>query len=307
MVALFITHNYEDRYNIGNHHFKLELASRFDSHFFGPGYNGYSKKTSLATLLKKYNPDVLFLMFPTKDIERDNHLALFNYAKFEGTKIMYDTDAQSSVWLRCDFINRNKIDYLFLGNNFQINKAHKELISTPCEVNWLPFGVNTDYFVDKGKERVGDLIFLGCTNEIHYSNRIHMVAIVKRVFGHRFFFKPANDINRKKYVDVLNKHKIFVSAGDNEKGFFMKYLESMACGCLLISQYTPCFDRLGFIPGVHLGVYKNFNTCLDLCKYYLEYGQERAETARAGRQFVLKNHTWVQRADELIEKVLWKD
>jgi glycosyltransferase involved in cell wall biosynthesis len=284
----------------------MELAKRFGKYFFfGPGYNDYNETWTLEDLLRGHKPDVLFFMFPTRDIERKKFLSTLRYGKFDGPKVYYDTDAQSSIWPRCAFINKHRIEYLFLGNNNQYIDDHIELINLPCHVQWLPFGVNTNYFTDFGYYRTKKLMFLGSTNERHYAYRIHMIAVLKRVFGADFFFKPTNEINREVYVRVMNDHRIFASAGDQAKGFFMKYLESMACGCLLITQRGPCYQPLGFVHGRHLILWKNYNELIEYCKHYLENDEERKRIAQQGREFVLKNHTWGHRVDTMLGAIKW--
>jgi len=300
-TALFITPNYEKRYNIGNHHFKEELGRRFgNTVFYGPGYKWYNDKRQLEEVVKKFDPDVLLLMFPTRMIERREPLALLKYQNFVGPKIIFDTDAQSSIWPRCKFINKIDADCLFLGNNYQYINDHKKLLDVNCDVYWSPFGVNENYFKIIRAKRYRPFGFLGCTNEIWYSDRIHMVAVMKRCFGAKFHFTPSNRIQRENYVKFLNETNIFVSAGDRAKGFFMKYLEAMACGCMLLSQYTPAFDRLGFIDGVHLKIYKDFSEMVDLAKYYLLEFDEREKIAEQGRNFVLRKNTWKHRVDRIL-------
>lgn len=300
-TVLFLCPNYEDRYNIGNHHFRLAIAKRFETaYFYGPGYKGYDEKIKLVTLVDKHKPDILFLMFPTRHIENNEGLARLNYRKFDGLKVMYDTDSQSTIWPRCKFINKHKIDFLFLGNNYMFIPDHEENIEVDCKVYWLPFGVNQNYFKNYGRTRTRAAMFLGCTNESNYPDRLHMIAIMKRAFGIRFFFNSGNVYNRKKYVDLLNDHKIFVSAGDISKGFFMKNLEVMACGCLLISQATPCFDKLGFVNGEHYISYDLFNDLIERTRYYLMSLEEWRAVTKAGFRFAIENHTWEHRVDEML-------
>lgn len=252
-------------------------------------------------------PDVLFLMFPTRFIENDEGLAMLNYKKYDGLKVMFDTDSQSTIWPRCNFINRSGVDYLFLGNNYAFIPDHEENIEVDCKVHWLPFGVDTKYFNNKGRERNRPVMFLGCTNEWHYPDRLHMIAVMKMAFANRFFFNPDNRYNRRKYVEVLNDHKIFVTASDITKGFFMKNLEAMSCGCLLIAQVTPCFDKLGFVDGEHYVAYEHFNYLVERTKYYLKNDEELEKVASQGFRFVAENHTWDHRVNEMLRIIYGKE
>ena len=301
MDALFICHNYENRYNIGNHHFRLELCSRFDKvTFYGPGYENFDEVRP-SEILSQTKPDVVFFLFPTRDYERGEKYVTEDYSKFSGLKVLYDTDSQSSIYSRCLFCNKNKVDHVFLANNYKFIADHNEILDRKDRVYWLPFGVDTEFFRDLGLERENEILFLGCTNELHYLNRIHLVAVMKRTFGPRFFFNPSNEINGLRYVDILNRYKIFTSAGDRYQGFFMKYLEVMACGCMLISQSSPSFKKLGLNNGEHLVEYDNFNDLIDKSWYYLGKKEEREGIASRGREKVLKEHTWSRRVDQMME------
>ena len=287
---------------MGNHHFRLELASRFDnSVFYGPGYRSFEKfgAKDIVSVLK---PDVIFFMFPTRDYEREEEYLMVDYGSYDGLKVLYDTDSQSSIYSRCKFCNENGVDHVFLANNYKFLDDHREMMAgKDTKVHWLPFGVDTDFFTDLGKERDREVLFLGCTNELHYLNRIYMVAVMKRAFGARFFFNPSNEINNQKYIDILNRYKVFASAGDRYQGFFMKYLEVMACGCLLVSQYSPTFEKLGLVDGEHLVLYNSFNELVDKTWHYLGSREERESIAKRGREEVLRKHTWAHRVDEMME------
>lgn len=107
------------------------------------------------------------------------------------------------------------------------------------------------------------------------------------------------------YADLLNRHKVFVSAGDVSGGFFMKNLEAMACGCLLIAQYSPCFEKLGFVHGKHLLLWNSFSDLVDLTRRYLDDHEARARIAREGRKLVASKHTWDSRVDALLKELGW--
>lgn len=302
---LFLTYDQEDRYNIGNHHFKLEVASRFaEAYYFGPGYVGYREPVDIGPIIEGIDPDVLFIMLPGKDFKRETGLIRAKYRRYKCKKVLYDTDSQINIWSRCKFINRNEIDHLLLGNNFKFIGDHERLIDVPCKVWWQPFGVNVRFFANRMASRPKHLMFLGNIRWRNYPDRTIMVNTMRRVFGEEFFFRATNKITHIEYTQLLNKIRIFVSAGDIDKGFFMKYLEAMSSGCLLISQWSPCFERLGFVSGEHLFLYDSFEEMVDLARYYLDHDKERGEIAFRGSRFVAENHTWKHRVDELMERIL---
>lgn len=305
-AALFLCHNVEEKYNVGNFHFYFTLASRFGrSHFYGPGHENYNESHNLRDVVEGLDPHVIFFMMPARDMEKGSHLTRFDYSVFKGPlKVVYDTDSQRCVEAKCKFVNGNNIDYLLLGNNYRFIGEHERLINAPCKVMWQPFGVDTGFFADRMALRSGDILFVGNTKRYdHYPDRVHMVGVMSRVFGERFHF--GRGITLIAYADLLNKHKMFVSAGDVSGGFFMKNLEAMACGCLLIAQSNPCFAKLGFVHGRHMLLWDSFRELVDLTRQYLDDHEARARIAREGREFVMSNHTWDDRVDKLLRELGW--
>lgn len=281
------------------------MASRFnEAYYYGPGYVGYKEPVDIGPIIEGINPDVLFIMLPGRDFERGKGLVRAKYGRYGCKKVLYDTDSQINIWSRCRFINKNEIDHLLLGNNFKFIEDHERLIGVPCKIWWQPFGVDARFFADRMVSRSKHLMFLGNVRWRNYPDRTIMVNTMGRVFGRNFFFRPTNNITHIEYAELLNRIKIFVSAGDVDKGFFMKYLEAMASGCLLISQWSPCFERLGFVSGEHLLLYDSFEEMVDLVRHYLDHDEERKEMAFQGNRFVVENHTWRHRVDELVERII---
>ena len=305
-TALLLCHNIEEKYNVGNFHFYFTLANRFGRHhFYGPGHELYNESTPLKDLIRSIGPQVIFFMLPGRDLERGTHLARFDYSPFRNIlKVMYDTDSQRCIEAKCRFVDDNGIDYLILGNNYRYIGEHEKLIKTPCRVMWQPFGVDTGFFADRMAIRPGDVLFVGNTKRHdHYPDRVHMVGVMSRVFGDGFHL--GRGVNLIAYMDLLNRYKIFVSAGDVSGGFLMKNLEAMACGCLLITQHNACFERLGFVHGKHLLLWETFRELVDLTRHYLGDYDARTRIAREGRRLVADRHTWNDRVDRLLEKLGW--
>lgn len=306
--ALFLTRRDELKYSVGNFHFKSALGRRFRRRtFFGPGYDCYRENINLKDVIGSIDPDVIFFILPGRDLDGGMNLTDFDYGQFgRPLKILYDTDAQRCIGSRCEFVNRNKVDYLLLGNNYRYNRDHESLMRVPCKVMWQPFGVDIGFFADHRRSRPKDILFLGNTKWSIYPAREHMVGTMERKFGKRFFSSPGHRINLLDYVSLLNMYKVFVNAMDISNAFLMKNIEAMSCGCLLISQYNPCFGKLGFVHGRHLLLWKTFRELVGFVEYYLEHDRERREIASRGWEFVMHNHTWDHRIDGLLDKIQFK-
>jgi len=58
-----------------------------------------------------------------------------------------------------------------------------------------------------------------------------------------------------------------------------------------------------FEPGKEVVTYHNAEECAELIQYYLEHHEEREAIARAGQERTLREHTYYQRMQELVDIV----
>jgi len=58
-----------------------------------------------------------------------------------------------------------------------------------------------------------------------------------------------------------------------------------------------------FEPGKEVIAYRTPEECAELIQYYLEHEAERGAIARAGQERTLREHTYYQRMQELVEIV----
>jgi len=80
----------------------------------------------------------------------------------------------------------------------------------------------------------------------------------------------------------------------------MRLFEATGVGTLLITDWKGNLHEM-FEPGKEIVVYQNPEECAELIKYYLEHEEEREAIARAGQQRTLRQHTYFQRMQELVE------
>ena len=97
---------------------------------------------------------------------------------------------------------------------------------------------------------------------------------------------------------VLNNH---ISVAGNYANN-MRLYEAAGVGTFLITDSKENLNTL-FEPGKELVSYRSSEECVDQVTYYLEHEDERNEIARAGQARTLREHTYYQRMEELIEIV----
>jgi spore maturation protein CgeB len=81
-----------------------------------------------------------------------------------------------------------------------------------------------------------------------------------------------------------------------------RLFEATGVGTLLITDWKKNLHEM-FEPGKEIVTYRDPEECAELIRYYLEHEKERSEIARAGQRRTLREHTYYQRMQELVEIV----
>lgn len=290
-----ITIDYANRYNVGNFHLNVELASHFKEtrYFF------------MERGIKLNHPyfsqcDLIFINRPLRKIKHSSlEGATYRALDFRDYGIpilLFDTDTQMlSMKERIVALNKMGVTHIALGNNDKRVEDHKEIVQYAM---WFPFGFNPQYFFNHNlKVRQLQSGFIGSYRNLYYGPRKELVVEFIHRLGDRFFWKRMEHVE---YVNYLNNIRIFVLANDNDAGFFMKHLETMACGCMLLCQYTPLLEKLGFVNNEHLMWWNTISECEDKVLYHLAYHDERNRIAKNGEEEVKSKHTWTHRVNKLI-------
>jgi spore maturation protein CgeB len=97
---------------------------------------------------------------------------------------------------------------------------------------------------------------------------------------------------------TLNRH--IDMAGDYANN--MRLYEATGVGTLLVTEWKINLPEI-FEPGREVVTYRTREECVEVLQYYRAHEDERAAIAAAGQQRTLRNHTYFQRMQELIEIV----
>jgi spore maturation protein CgeB len=296
-----ITVDYASRYNIGNYHLNEALARRFKEHKYFFLEKGFKQKKNEEYFKAS---DLIFINRP---LRKTKHLTIegdtfrnLNFTNYVAPVVLFDTDSQAlKMQERVKYIKRIGVNYLALGNNDFRVAIHRGALPE-VDTFYFHFGVNTEHFKNFGN-RVREIPsgFIGSYRNHYYPNRLQMVDRFKHRMGDRFFWKR---MIKKEYVHYLNNMGIFVTANDLDMGFFMKHLESMSCGCMLLAEYTPLFEKLGFIDGEDLVTWTTLDDCEQKLMYYLAYDEPRKVIAKNGEKKA-RTFTWESRVSYLLDRI----
>ncbi|MEM4218057.1 MAG: glycosyltransferase [Candidatus Methanomethylicaceae archaeon] len=187
----------------------------------------------------------------------------------------------------------------------------------PAELNRLAFEPRVlSYLNNEGKPF--DVTFVGSFHSVHNS-RVALLEFLcphipnLRIWGPGIDHLSLNSPIRKCYrgqawgrnmYQILCKSRIAL----NHHGDILPYANNMrlfeatGVGTLLITDWKANLHEM-FEPGKEVVAYRTPEECTELIQYYLEHEEEREAIARAGQQRTLREHTYYQRMQELVDIV----
>jgi spore maturation protein CgeB len=111
------------------------------------------------------------------------------------------------------------------------------------------------------------------------------------------------------HVKIINQSKITITSNNLWNSLSMRYTEVLACKSFLLADKPEDFEKLGYIDGKHLVLYKGLIDLKDKIGYYLNHSNLREKIGKKGYEFVINNHTTdirVKQLTDIINKELFK-
>ena len=213
-----------------------------------------------------------------------------------------ESDGVKAYWA-IDTVSRYK-DELSVAKNYDLiftpNTEHVRALREDLpkkEVQLLLLGADDSYLYDRQLPRTLEVAFVGGQS---FPGRRLFLKFVHRHFAKRGFVGKA-------YMDELAKiyssAKIGVNYAMHGK-MNLRVFEVMACGALLLTNYSPEAHELGvFEAGEHYVEYKKLGELKERAQYYLRHAAERERIAKAGQRRVMEKHTLTERAKEVLRAV----
>ena len=107
--------------------------------------------------------------------------------------------------------------------------------------------------------------------------------------------------SKDKYAEIVSQTKINLNIGITEAGYQQRIFEILCAGGFLLTNAVR--DENIFEDKKHLVYYKNFDDLVNLCYYYNSHMEEAKIIANMGQQEVLEKHTYIHRAQQIVEDV----
>jgi len=170
----------------------------------------------------------------------------------------------------------------------------------------------------KDEERTLEVTFIGSFYEVHSSRVALLEAICARIPQVRIWGPGVDHLSRSSPIRghymgqmwglemlqtlrrsqiTLNHHGDVAPYANN-----MRLFEATGVGTLLITDWKSNLQEM-FEPDKEVAAYRTIKECVEMVKYYLENHGERQAIALAGQQRTLREHTYYQRMEELVEIV----
>lgn len=256
--------------------FKI-IAPEHNYYIWGQGFT--------TTFLSALKPDVIFVL---ENYDRENWIP--DLSKFNCLKIFWCIDAHCTFARQFAFCKKHKFNIVLHSTAYYVNK-----FKPVCKNNiWFP----------------------NC-----YDNTlIDFLPNVKKQFDVGFCGNLIKD--RKKWLDTIDryvkcKRDIFIIGDEMVKAINSykihwnknysidlnyRTFETLGCKTCLLTNQTNRIDDL-FTINKHLFTYNTTNDCIDKIKFLLNNEKIRLDSAQAGYLHVKSEHTYKNRANELLKMI----
>lgn len=166
----------------------------------------------------------------------------------------------------------------------------------------LPHAVRKGLYTQAERERIFDLGWVGQTRGAMYRQRESLLPELAKSFR-------MNEWTRKhgseELAEVYRTSRIVVNIGrdDYPQDANLRTFEVMAGGALLITSLPSELVDIGFVDGIDFVGYREKEQLSALVRHYLEDERARLRIASAGREKVLREHTYESRVDTLFQRL----
>ncbi len=243
-----------------------------ESTVWGLNYPNYNQ--SFEQISKGYNVVLL--------IENYNNGWLPNISNFKGLKIFWSIDSHMILQQHLNTCTINKIDIVLNAID-----SHQRYFSK-FKTYYLPNAYPDDLIYYKPeiykKYEVGF-----CGNIITRGDWIDSIPNIRKDV-----FVIGDDM-----VNSINSYKIHFNRNLADDINYRTF-ETLGCKTFLLTNKTENLDKL-FNIGEHLDIYTTKQDLLEKVKYYLSNDDIRNTIAEKGYEWVRENHTFVNRAKEILK------
>jgi len=179
-------------------------------------------------------------------------------------------------------------------------------LAEDCLAIYWPMASDPCIFKPVSSKKLYDVCFVGG----NYGIREKIVKAIEK-FGVRVecfgYGWPNGSINAQQTAKVFAKSKIILGVGtiaycENIVTLKLRDFDAPMSGSFYLTHHNADLEEL-FEIGKEIETYKSVDECVKKVHYYLEHPLEREAIAKAGRQRVMRDHTWEKRFEEIFQQV----
>jgi len=163
---------------------------------------------------------------------------------------------------------------------------------------FLPYAFDEEHFHNLRIKRSIDVAIIGTP----YDKRLEYVAKLKKLGANVEFIQGRY---KEDFVKTINSLKIHLNLnifGPGGNGLLVgRVWETIGCGTFLLTQRKDFIEDF-FKDGEHLVLFETPEDCAEKIKYYLAHEKEREKIAKAGYEYGLTHHTYVARAQTILDE-----
>jgi len=210
-----------------------------------------------------------------------------DYSKVRILKSFWCIDAHMGMETYQQLARRSKFDLIFNSTENYL----KHFADFCGQSLWLPNAYDS-FLVAKHPEIPKNVPIGFCGNT---GNRSEWISYLTRHYGlHHDEMILGADM-----VHAINGYQIHWNRNIADDINYRTF-ETLGCGTFLLTNHTPGLDQL-FSIDEHLAIYRNKNELDEKLHYYGAHPRERELIAQAGHDHVKQNHSYVQRAESLLQ------
>jgi spore maturation protein CgeB len=183
-------------------------------------------------------------------------------------------------------------DYVFLFHP-GFEEAFRQVgHSNPVTV---PHAVDPEFFTSAAKDRPLDIGWVGRSDGPRYQTRRRVLERLATMFRMNEWkrFHSQEELGQ---VFCASKLVVNVGRDDYPIDASLHFAEAMAADALFITLLPSEMTQLGFQEGIHYVGVQSEAEIPEVVRYYLDHEDERDRIAEAGREKVLREHTYDNRA-----------
>ncbi|MBI3601167.1 MAG: glycosyltransferase family 1 protein [Nitrospinae bacterium] len=189
--------------------------------------------------------------------------------------------------------------------------------SIPAELNRLGFEPKVLSILNSDVKNF-DVTFVGSFHSVHTSRVAFLESLCARfpqikIWGNGIERLSSTSPIKKNYIghawgremyQILSNSKIALNHHGDIPPYAnnMRLFEATGVGTMLITDWKKNLHEM-FEPGKEVVTYRSAEECAELIKYYLEHDNELETIASAGQERTLREHTYYQRMQELVDIV----